>query len=330
MKSFPPHPPPASQGDLGASSDVVAAMLRDQIATGFYVPGTRLTLRALRGATGYSYPELRPALERLVPTGLIRGRWHVVDHRPPDHGIHRTRRLLVAMIDHGAFPPGTELPVGTDLAKALLTTPVTVKRALRSLADDGVLHLSRSLHARSTASACSAPSPDAWLSALADVQRAQPQRSATPFDRDVIRGIRDFAQGRWRSGICLPSHVMTVQETLQRDVLCRLVHAACEQVAGRGEGEDARLRSVAACAMACASQPVEGLQCERLFRFAVLATALADLADELASHHTHHTLLANDRSAAGRFPEAPCSGGLTASVSLPDARRAPASTCWIC
>ncbi|MFF8916892.1 hypothetical protein ACF08M_27130 [Streptomyces sp. NPDC015032] len=145
------------------------------------------------------------------------------------------------------------------------------------------------------------------------MQRAQPhqQRSATSFDRDAIRGIRDFAQGRWRSGICLPSHVMTVQETFQRDVLCRLAHATCEQVAGRGEGEYARLLSVAACAMACASQPVAGLQYERLFRFAVLATALADLADELASPRNTPTTPSSPTTGAPRARTAQVRGDAT-------------------
>ncbi|MFI5752337.1 GntR family transcriptional regulator [Streptomyces sp. NPDC051644] len=297
MTSSAPPPAeqaPTSQGARRSSpADAVVTAIQDRITDGHYVPGTRLTLTELHGVTGYSSAELRPALEQLARTGLVHGRWRVVDHRPSDHTVHRTRSLLAAMIEHRAYPPGTELPLRTSLAKLLLTNAATVSGALHLLAADGVLHLPGNLRPRVPAPAHSAPSRAAWPPGFADVLRALPQqrRTGASYDRGAIRDSRDTAHERWRSGICLPADVMTVQETRQGDILCRLVLAAYEQVDGRSRGEYPRLRSAAARAMACATQPVDGLLYERLFRFTVLATALADLADEVVSRPArHHTI----------------------------------------
>ncbi|MFJ2629201.1 GntR family transcriptional regulator [Streptomyces sp. NPDC087532] len=296
MTSSAPPPteqPPTSQGARHSSpADAVVTAIQDLITDGHYVPGTRLTLTELHGFTGYSSAELRPALEQLARAGLVHDRWRVIDHRPSDHAVHRTRSLLAAMIEHGAYPPGTELPLRTGLAKLLLTNAATVSRALHLLAADGVLHLPGNLRPRVPAPARSAPSRAAWPPGSADVLRALPQqrRTGASYDRSAIRNSRDTAQERWRSGICLPADVMTVQETRQGDILRRLVLAAYEQVDGQSRGTYPLLRSAAARALACATQPVNGLLYERLFRFTTLATALADLADELASRPArHHT-----------------------------------------
>ncbi|MEV7959086.1 GntR family transcriptional regulator [Streptomyces sp. NPDC088141] len=267
--------------------------IRDRITAGHYVPGARLRLNELQGYyTGYSGAELRPALDQLATTDLVNGRWWVADHRPGDHAVRRTQNLLAAMIDHGAYPPGTELPTRTELATILLANQVTLSRAIELLAVEGVLLLSGNSRPRAL------PRPrcgSSWVGLppdFADVLRALPQgrSSGAAHSRNAIRGICDTARERWRSGICLPADAMTLQETLQGDILCRLVLSAYEQVADRPAGGYPRLRSAAARAMACAHLPTVAPLHERLFRFTVLATALADLADELASRPArHHT-----------------------------------------
>ncbi|MGW3165783.1 hypothetical protein ACWC9Q_23480 [Streptomyces sp. NPDC001142] len=83
-----------------ADAAVVAAV-RDRVAAGYYVPGSRLTLDELSVATGYTSAQLRPALEHLAGEQVVYGRWRV----PGDQPVERTRRLLVALISHGAYPP---------------------------------------------------------------------------------------------------------------------------------------------------------------------------------------------------------------------------------
>ncbi|MFF8917403.1 GntR family transcriptional regulator [Streptomyces sp. NPDC015032] len=308
---------PASQSaGRTSSADARVTAIRDRITAGHYIPGTRLTLNQLHGVTGYSPAELRSALEQLARAGLVHGRWRVTDHRPGDHAVRRTHDLLTAMIDHGTFPPGTEMPTRTDLSAILLTTPLILSRALQLLAAEGVLHLSGRSRPR-VLPPRSGPSPAGWPAGNDDdVLAALPQRRSAGIShcRDVIQGIRDSARERWHSGICLPAEVMTMQETLQGDILSRLILAAYAQVNGRPRGEYPRLRSAAARAMACATLPVDGLLYERLFRFAVLATSLADLADALDSRNVCRAAVHQDSGLTGTV-EAPAAGpSLTVSA----------------
>ncbi|MEV1042356.1 GntR family transcriptional regulator [Streptomyces sp. NPDC050204] len=257
----PPGQPPAVHSTAGPGPDpAVTEAVRERIAGGHYVPGSWLTLRELTGLTGYSSPELRLALEHLAHTGLVRARsrrWQV----PCDQPVARTRRLLTALIDHRAYPPGTELPAPPRLAPVLLTRPATVREALDGLTADGIL-LPGGPRPRLPQLPGPGPVGALWPRSQQDVLDALPDPRATKTSRGQqdLEAIQDMAQRRWRTGVCLPADVMNVQEALQGDILRRLVLAA----------------------MACASLPMTGPPYERLFRFTVMADALAALSNEAA------------------------------------------------
>ncbi|MEV6421713.1 GntR family transcriptional regulator [Streptomyces sp. NPDC051662] len=280
--SLPRRPPPADP-------QVVAAV-RERLTTGYYVPGARLTMTELHSATGYSADTLRPALDQLATTNLVTGRWRVPDHRPDNHAPVRTRDLLAAMIDHGAYPANTSLPARGELATLLLATPVTLSRALCLLGDEGVLHLSGHARPRVLPSSSAGSSRAAWPPDLAAVQRALPRRRrpGASYDRETLRGIRAAARERWKSGVCLSPDAMAQQEERQAEVLCRLVLTAYDRAAGQPPGMHPRLRSAAARTMACNTLPRNVPLHERQFRFTVLASALADLADSLATGTARH------------------------------------------
>ncbi|MFF3786322.1 hypothetical protein [Streptomyces sp. NPDC001933] len=275
----PPGQPLAVHGTAGPDP-AVAEAVRERIAGGLYVPGSWLSLPELTGYTGYSSPELRLALQYLARTGIVHAsnrRWQV----PGDQPVTRTRRLLTALIDHRAYPPGTEFPAPSRLAPVLLARPATVRAALDGLTADGVL-LSGGPRPRLPQLPGPGPVGALWPASQQDVQEALPEPRDTLNTRGLqeLHEIRDRAQQRWRTGVCLPADVMSVQEALQGDILRRLVLAALHQVSDRPGF--AQLRATAGRAMACASLPMTGPPYERLFRIAVLADALAALGDEAA------------------------------------------------
>ncbi|WP_326742752.1 GntR family transcriptional regulator [Streptomyces sp. NBC_01768] len=277
----PPGQPSAAHNTADPGPDpAVAEAVRSRIAEGNYVPGSWLTLRELTGFTGYSSPELRLALAHLAHTGIVHARnrrWQV----PCDQPVARTRRLLTALIDNRAYPPGTELPAPPRLAPMLLTRPATVREALDALTADKIL-LPGGPRPRLPQLPGPGPVGALWPRSQQDVLDALPEPRATKASRGLqdLHEIRDMAQQRWRTGVCPPANVMSVQEALQGDILHRLVLAALLQVIDRPGF--ARLRAAAGRAMACASLPMTGPPYERMFRFTVLADALAALSDEAA------------------------------------------------
>jgi len=275
--------PPASRPPASTDANALTTV-RARITEGLHVPGSRLTLTGLQRATGHPAAALRPALGQLAAEGLVKGpvkgRWWVLDDRPADHGVHRIRNLLKSMIDHGAYPPGTTLPTRAHLAPKLLTTMTALLSASKLLADEGVIHLSGNARPRVAHSSSSGPWPEGAAEAL-QALRQHPGTGAS-LGRANIQAIRAAARERWKSGVCLPAEVMAEQELRQEGIVRHLVLTAYQRCADPVD-EYPRMRSAAARVMACAALPTDGLPHERLLRFTVLAVALADLSNELAS-----------------------------------------------
>ncbi|MFF8617934.1 GntR family transcriptional regulator [Streptomyces sp. NPDC015350] len=279
MAALPPcaGPPPAD-------ADVLTHV-RDRIAAGQYVPGTRLTLHELHDATGHPHAQLRLALEHLAGEGVVNGRGRSRWRVPGDRPVERTRHLLAELISHGAYLPGNELPPLPGLAAALLTSTAVLHEALPLLAGDGLLDLAEGPHPRPRVlqPPGTHPSQDVWPPAWAEVLRVPPgqQRTGASRGRHDLREISDRARWRWHHGVCLPAKVTSEQEVRQSTVQHRLVREACGRMDTGSRSGHVGLRAAAARVMACASLPADGLLHQRAYRITVLAAALADLADEL-------------------------------------------------
>ncbi|MGY3676613.1 hypothetical protein [Streptomyces sp. TE33382] len=268
---------------LDAADEILA-----RIADGLYTPGTRLTLTSLTGCTDHAASDLRLALEHLAGTDaidVVKERWYVPDDRPDGYTAHRAAQLLGAVIGQGAYPPGTRTPLRDELARILLTTPADVNRALGLLADQGVLHFTDRTLPRVAQPPGGLPA-EQWPQRLLATAREDParQRLSAPFSRPDIQATRDAALQRWKYGACLSARDMTRQETLQHDVLARVARKAYDRADQQSPHQDSRLREAAARATACRDLPTVDVPLhERLYRFTVLATALTDLANALAT-----------------------------------------------
>ncbi|MFJ6809085.1 GntR family transcriptional regulator [Streptomyces anulatus] len=279
-----PVPPGNGTPPAPASADMrVVRAVRARIDAGHYVPGTRLTLTELRDSTGHSLKDLRHALEHLAASGHVIGRWKVPDPRPDDHAATRTRDLLASMIGHGAYPPGTPMPTRGALSTILLAEPADLARALLRLADEKIISVSGRARPRVLPPQEDGSSPVVWPPGPEQVRNALPRvpRPGAGQDRAALHLVRCTARERFTSGVCAGPATMSEQEQLQAETLCRLVAAAYEGTARREHRSFLPVRSAAARSMACNALPAGVPLHERLFRFAVLATALDDLAEAL-------------------------------------------------
>ncbi|MGY3056205.1 DNA-binding transcriptional MocR family regulator [Streptomyces sp. TE3672] len=299
MNPFTPfpgvHPEPTPTGPTPSQTPCSAspvpqlvAAVRERITAGYYVPGSRLTLTELRDATGCDADTLRPALDQLAATGIVEavnGRWRVVDDLPAGHAARRAAQLLGTVIGQGGYPPDAGLPGRRELTRILLAPAAVVTQALAVLADQRVLYFSGGSQPR-VVSSLSGRRPAVWrerLFAIAREDPARPRQSA-PFNRPDIQAARDAAINRWRRGTCPPDEDMTRQETRQGEALKRLASNAYDRAVRQLPHEHPGLRQAAVRVLVCWDLPTEDVPLhERLYRSTVLATALADLAGEIAA-----------------------------------------------
>ncbi|MER5617749.1 hypothetical protein [Streptomyces sp. NPDC002215] len=284
-----PTRPTPSRALASPSPDLqLVAAVRERVTAGYYVPGSRLTLTELCLTTGCDADALRPVLDQLAATGIVQavnGRWRVVDGRPPGHAARRAAQLLGAVIGQGAYPPDTGLPGRRELTRILLAPADVVTQALALLADQHVLYFSGSSQPR-VANPPSGQRLAVWRERLYAIAREHPTRPrhSAPFNRQDIRSARNAAINRWRQGTCLPDKDMNQQETRQGEALKRLASNAYDRAVRQLPHEHPGLRQAAVRTLACWDLPTENVPVhERLYRLTVLATALSDLADEIAA-----------------------------------------------
>lgn len=263
--------------------------VRDRITAGYYVPGSRLTLRELTTSTGHDTSVLRLVLDHLATTGLVTDRWRVADPRP-EHRADTARSLLARMIDGGAWPADTVLPAPSVLGRILLTEPTPLIQALGKLAEDGVLHLEPRGQARvlpDPAAAARAP----WPPGEKELLSTLPSKTLPGADHDTytLHLVRHAFRERLKGGVCLSPKAMTEQEDRQAETVRRLITRAFEQTSRHAPEHLPAVQSTAAQVMASHALPRTGPLYERLYRLAVLATALAHLADALAEPDLRRT-----------------------------------------
>ncbi|MFD7853381.1 hypothetical protein ACFV6B_03665 [Streptomyces microflavus] len=221
---------------------------------------------------------VRHALEQLARTGTVEplGRqWCIPDDHATPRAARRARHLLEAMIDAGGYPPHTALPPAPHLVETLLTHPDALARALQTLTSSHILEPVRQ------GFAVRAPEEGRGSSALPPRGgRAILLGPDTAWNRDAIRHLRDLARKQWHHAPCPSHHVISRVETLQHDILHRLMLAADRQ--HPSPGRNAAVQAAIARATAARDTTVISLG-ERHWRSAVLAGLLADLADSLSS-----------------------------------------------
>ncbi|MFJ1662455.1 hypothetical protein [Streptomyces anthocyanicus] len=277
---------PDAPAEPADSETTVIRAVQVRITSGSYAPGARLTLEELRRSTGHPARRLRPALDHLAAEGTITLQWRIPDTRPDDHPAVRTRDLLAAMIDHGAYPAGTPLPARGVLAPLLLARPADLDQALRRLAAEHIISVSGNARPHVLEPRPGHPARTPWphgphQQVLDALPRAR--RQGAGHDRAALAQVRHAARKRWNSGAGPNPCTMTDQEQRQAETLHRLISRALAHTTGHDPRSATAVRSAAARSMACAALPTHGPVHERLFRFTVLAAALHDLIEALTS-----------------------------------------------
>ncbi|MFJ6809086.1 hypothetical protein ACIQRK_24170 [Streptomyces anulatus] len=270
-----------SRPRFGQYTDATATLER-LLHTGDLLPGRDLAPADLARLTGYTSTAMYYALRQLATKGAVEAaddRWIVPDDRSAQNSARRAQRVLQAMIHQHAFPPGSALPPTGDLSFTLLT----VRRALVTALDDLVRH--GALDGAGTRYAVPAEKPHSGPTPRPD-PAASPTRGRPRLpvvsdapDRLAVRHLRDTARVQWETAELISHTVLVQRETLQRDLLRRLTLAT-----GRLDGQQASslgpARAALARARAAAGSQMSTLG-DRHWRYAVLATLLADLADQL-------------------------------------------------
>ncbi|WP_274036437.1 GntR family transcriptional regulator [Streptomyces sp. MMBL 11-1] len=291
----------AQVADQAAMRDV-----HDRITGGYYVPGSKLTLRELSASTGHDFSALRGALDHLTTTGLVTSRGRIADPRP-DYRAERARALLSGMIERGAWPADTVLPARLVLGRLLLTEPAHLTQALGALADDGVLRMEPKGPPRVLPAPAGSPARAPWPPGETDVLDALPSNTlpGAAHDADSLHLVAHAVRERYKDGVCLPSEAMTMQEGRQAETVHRLVTQAFAHTSGQATTQSPTVRSTAAQVMACHALPRNGPLYERLYRITVLATTLAHLADALAKPGPRHVPTSAPRAWPIHAPEGP-------------------------
>ncbi|MFE6977150.1 hypothetical protein [Streptomyces sp. NPDC057682] len=287
MSTVLPGIPTPGAATKAVGPDQTAALVRSRIEAGTYVPGARITLTELRTVIpGAPEPSLRDALNQLAADNVITGAdglWRSRDDRPRGHAVTRTHGLLASMIDNGAYPTGALLPFRHLLTTILTAGPDDVRGALGRLASDRVIQLAGAARPRVLAAPPRSPARTTWPPASGKVYSALPSECApgADYDRVTLGRAACAARERYRSGICPAPEILTSEELRLAYVVRALVTRAYRETAHAYASALPDLRSAAARVMTCHAIPADTAPHERLFRLAVLATALHDLASAL-------------------------------------------------
>ncbi|MFD8666260.1 hypothetical protein ACFV1U_12755 [Streptomyces microflavus] len=253
----------------------LADELDERIRTGrLGTGGQALDPAVLAQLTHRTPTAIRHALQQLALTGTVENlgaQWCIPDDHCTIRAARRAHHLLEAMIAAGGYPSPGSLPPAQHLAETLLTRPEAIAVALHTLTTGQPRQPGRQgLAVRTDREP--GRSRTGW--------RAAPLGADTTWDPHAIRHLRDLAQQHWKQGRYPSHHDVSQTETLQHEVLRRLMLAADRQ--HPSPGRNAAVQAAIARATAARDTPVISLG-ERHWRSAVLAGLLADLADDLSS-----------------------------------------------
>ncbi|MFJ1662454.1 hypothetical protein [Streptomyces anthocyanicus] len=274
------RPRPRPEGQFATAAAALERLLQDGHFGG---PGSILNLSDLARLTGHTAAATAYAVQQLVSAGAVErsksdNSWRIPDDRSRERCVRRVRTLLEAMIENGGYPPGRTLPSVRALSFTLLTAPPAVNAALDKLAYRTILQPT----GRRFTVTVRPQSPDATdpfdVTGLTGGRRRFPEVTTVPA-RFTVQHLRDTARAQWEDAQPLSPTGLHQRETLQRDLLRRLVLSARSHLAAHHR-DGPPVRAACARAVAVAACPMATLG-ERHWRYAVLATLLADLADTL-------------------------------------------------
>jgi DNA-binding GntR family transcriptional regulator len=134
------------------SSDAVylkiAAVLRDRIRTGELAPGGKFPSEAdVSKEFGVARGTAREALKQLEADGLVDalpGLGRVLRSAEQEDKIPRYRRIaaqVIAAIESGEYPPGSQLPSEAQLADQFQVSRNTIRSALGELDGRGLIEV---------------------------------------------------------------------------------------------------------------------------------------------------------------------------------------------
>jgi GntR family transcriptional regulator len=64
-----------------------------------------------------------------------------IDHDAEEFPFAQLARILRERIDSGEYPPGRKIPSIEDIVAETGLSPLTIRRAVKVLSDDGVVHV---------------------------------------------------------------------------------------------------------------------------------------------------------------------------------------------
>ncbi|MFJ9901150.1 GntR family transcriptional regulator [Streptomyces sp. NPDC091280] len=144
--------------------EAFAEVLRQRIADGTYPLGSVFpTLSVLKATSGHLMDDVRRARRTLVREGLlesppgdvltfVRG----ASDQPVPHYKQEVANVLRRRIHDRVYPPGTQFPAATELAREFRVGPIAMRCAVNQLCAEGHLET----RGRRTYVTTRAPSPD--------------------------------------------------------------------------------------------------------------------------------------------------------------------------
>ncbi|WP_372493965.1 GntR family transcriptional regulator [Salinispora arenicola] len=160
-------------GDLARSNarsgesraEFVARVLRDEASQGSTLVAPIRSAAVVAGRLGVSKEAASEALKALAVEGLVVAvpgygwRWTTTEFR--ESKTDETTARLRSAIDSGEWPVGTRLPGEVTLAKSFGVGRVTVRRAIKILASEGILKTNPGIGAMILRSSNTPPSTNA-------------------------------------------------------------------------------------------------------------------------------------------------------------------------
>ncbi|MFI5752338.1 GntR family transcriptional regulator [Streptomyces sp. NPDC051644] len=264
----------------------VANALRRQLLAQYYAPYTLLSAQRLAEAGGYPLEDVTMALTDLAVEGTTQRvgmKWRIARGLSEDlgHSAGMVAEFLRALIATGAFPLGSRLPTRTDLARRLAVSRSTVSAALKELDAAGLIHsrLQPPVVAlpATRLRQCPYPAPGSPAVSLLP-QHTGPVGTRLRQECDEAR---DRARHHWLRLIDWPPGQLEAVRERQAGVVRHYSLLAGHLTQSRPLEEQQDVQALIAYALACVTIAQPEPLSQRLWRLAVLCTAVTDLQDAL-------------------------------------------------
>ncbi|MFI5753296.1 GntR family transcriptional regulator [Streptomyces sp. NPDC051644] len=265
----------------------IASALRRQLLAQSYPPYALLSAQRLAEAGGYPLGDVTMALTDLAVEGTtqrVGKNWRIARglSEDLDHSAGMVAGFLRALITEGAFPIGSQLPTRTELARRLAVSRSTVSAALEELGTAGLMHnnFRRPVVALAATGLRQYPYPAPGSPGVSTL----PQHTGPVGARlqQECYEARDRARHHWARVIDWPRGQLEAVSERQAGVVRHYALLAGHHIQSRPLEEQRDVQALIAYALACATIAQPTPLSQRLWRLAVLCTAITDLQDTLA------------------------------------------------